>query len=43
MKKTWYKWIWEDGMISYCGGYDRTEMSAMVRKHGKLLSKVKVC
>jgi hypothetical protein len=38
-KAKWYKWVWADGTISYCRGYDRTEKAAMERNHGKLLSK----
>ena len=35
-----YKFTWEDGTVTICRGYDRTEKENMVRKHGKLISKV---
>jgi hypothetical protein len=38
-KAKWYKWVWTDGTVSYCRGYDRTEKASMERKHGKLVSK----
>lgn len=38
-KAKWYKWVWADGMVTYCRGYDRVEKAAMERHHGKLLSK----
>ena len=41
MKLTWYKWTWENGMITYGRGYDRTEMASMVKQNGKLISKEK--
>lgn len=39
-KCNWYRFTFEDGTITLCRGYDRTEMYHMIRKHGKLISKV---
>lgn len=40
MKKPYfYKFFWEDGTITICRGYDRTEMYWEVKKHGKLIKK----
>ena len=39
MKKQWYKWIWQDGTVTICRGYDKVEKAAMERNHGKLLCK----
>ena len=38
-KAKWYKWIWQDGTISYGCGYDKTEKAIMEKRHGKLISK----
>lgn len=38
-KAKWYRWVWEDDMISYCRGYNKLEKSVMEREHGKLISK----
>lgn len=39
-KCKWYRFLFEDGTVTICRGYDRTEMENMVRKHGKLINKV---
>lgn len=38
-KAKWYRWVWEDGTVSICRGFDRIEKAAMEREHGKLISK----
>lgn len=40
-KTIWYRFIWEDGTVTITRGYDRTEMYHMVRKHGKLVNKIR--
>lgn len=37
--RKWYRFVWSDGTVSICKGYDKAEMQAMVRNHGKLVSK----
>lgn len=39
MKTKWYKFTWEDGIITIARGYDRTEMQALIRKHGQLVAR----
>lgn len=38
-KSTWYRFVWEDGSVSVCRGYSKTEMYWQVKNHGKLISK----
>ena len=38
-KATWYRFIWADGTVTICRGYNKTEKTNMERKHGKLISK----
>lgn len=35
----WYRWTWTDGLVTICKGYNKAEMRAMVRNHGKLINK----
>lgn len=41
-KPNLYMFTWESGIITYARGYDRTEKENMIRKYGKLISKVLV-
>lgn len=34
-----YEYTWQDGTITFAYSYDRDEMAAMVRKHGKMMRK----
>lgn len=34
-KAKWYKWVWSDGVVTYCRGYDKTEKASMERLHTK--------
>jgi hypothetical protein len=39
-KAKWYRWTFEDGTVSICKGYSKTELYWEVKRHGKLISKV---
>ena len=42
MKKAyWYRWVWANGLVTICKGYDRTEMYWMVKNNGALISKTR--
>jgi hypothetical protein len=39
-KNIWYKFYWENGMITICKGYSKHEMKVCESKYGKLVKKV---